>query len=204
MKQFWDERYKQESYVYGKNPNQFFRSKLNNLQPGTIFLPAEGEGRNAVFAAKKGWEVFAWDISTEAEKKARRLAEEEKVKINYSTAPLSSLGLKKGEFDAIALIYVHFPAEERKDLFRYFQYILKDGGQLIFEGFGSKHVDYQKRDSAVGGPKEAKMLFSLKEIKDAFTHLEILEFYEGEIELNEGAYHKGTGWVIRFVGQKKG
>ena len=75
MKNFWDERYKAKTYVYGKEPNQYFAEKLRELEPGKILLPAEGEGRNAVFAARQGWEVSAFDSSSEGRKKAFLLAE---------------------------------------------------------------------------------------------------------------------------------
>ncbi len=39
----WDERYAQDEYVYGKQPNEFFRQQLQPLRPGKILLPAEGE-----------------------------------------------------------------------------------------------------------------------------------------------------------------
>lgn len=203
MKKFWDERYKQKEYAYGKDPNEYLKIKLGQLEPGRILFPAEGEGRNAVYAAKNGWEVTAFDISTEGKKKALRLAEEEGVKITYHTTPIGRQGYDKNQFDAIALIYAHLPPEERKDYFKFFTYILKNSGKIIFEGFSKKHLEYQERYPTVGGPKEEKMLFSEKELKDAFPDLDFLEFYEGEIELNEGEFHKGKGWVIRFVAQKK-
>ncbi|MFN4763457.1 class I SAM-dependent methyltransferase [Gillisia sp. Q332] len=203
MKDFWDERYKQNDYAYGKNPNEYLKSKLEDFEPGVILFPAEGEGRNSVFAAKKGWKVSAFDISAEGKKKALRLAEEEGVEINYHTTPLSSLGYCKNQFDAIALIYAHLQPDERKDYFGFFTQILKNNGKIIFEGFSKKHLEYQAKYPNVGGPKEERMLFSEKEIKEAFADLDFLEFYEGEIDLNEGEFHKGKGWVIRFVAQKK-
>lgn len=203
MKEFWDNRYKGEEYVYGKKPNQYLKEKLRDLEPGKILFPAEGEGRNAVFAAKSGWKVTAFDISPEAKKKALRLAEEEGVEMEYHTTQLSSQGYEKNQFDALALIYAHFPPEERKDFFNFFNYILKEGGILIFEGFSKKHLEYQKKYPNVGGPKEEKMLFSEKEVRQAFPNFNFLEFFEGEIELNEGNFHKGIGWGIRFVAQKK-
>ena len=54
MKEFWDERYKGSSYVYGKEPNVYLKRKLAELKAGSILFPAEGEGRNAVFAAGEG------------------------------------------------------------------------------------------------------------------------------------------------------
>tara|TARA_X000000950_G_scaffold260222_1_gene329392 strand:+ start:219 stop:527 length:309 start_codon:yes stop_codon:yes gene_type:complete len=83
MKEFWDARYAQETYVYGKEPNNYFKKTLNLLKPGKILLPAEGEGRNAVHAASLGWEVFAYDFSEFAYKKAMKLAREKEVSINY-------------------------------------------------------------------------------------------------------------------------
>jgi hypothetical protein len=76
MKEFWNERYSNKLFVYGKEPNVFFREELEKMPVGKILLPAEGEGRNAVFAALQGWEVFAFDNSEEGMKKALLLASE--------------------------------------------------------------------------------------------------------------------------------
>ena len=63
MKDFWDTRYSEETYAYGTAPNIFFSTTFKNLNPGKALFPAEGEGRNAVFAASCGWEVVAFDQS---------------------------------------------------------------------------------------------------------------------------------------------
>jgi 2-polyprenyl-3-methyl-5-hydroxy-6-metoxy-1,4-benzoquinol methylase len=109
MKEFWNARYNTESYAYGKNPNQYFKDQIDLLPPGKILLAAEGEGRNAVYAASLGWEVFAYDFSENAYQKAMALAQEKQVKINYQIASLSDLTFADAFFDAIGLIYVHFP-----------------------------------------------------------------------------------------------
>ncbi len=203
MKEFWNERYKRGDYAYGKDPNEYLKEKIKELQPGRILFPAEGEGRNAVFAAKQGWEVSAFDISTEGRKKALRLAKEEGVEIDFKASDLQSLSFKKEEFDAIGLIYAHFSPQERKEFFSSIHEYLKEGGKVIFEGFGLKHPQYQEKNPAVGGPKEEQMLFSEKEIRKTFEKLHFTEFYKGEVELREGEFHKGTGWVIRFVAEKR-
>ena len=76
MKSFWNERYKEKDFVYGKKPNEYLAEKLRELEPGKVLFPAEGEGRNAVFAAEQGWEVSAFDNSFKGRKKALMLAEE--------------------------------------------------------------------------------------------------------------------------------
>ena len=65
MKEFWDQRYSQKEYAYGETPNEYFRNQITSLTPGKILMPADGEGRNGVFAATLGWKVDAFDISTE-------------------------------------------------------------------------------------------------------------------------------------------
>ncbi len=66
----WDERYSNEEYAYGEQPNNYLKEQLEKLNVGALLFPAEGEGRNAVFAAKLGWKVSAYDISMEGKKKA--------------------------------------------------------------------------------------------------------------------------------------
>ena len=63
MNSFWNERYSTNEYAYGTEPNEFFKSVLSKLEVGKLLLPGEGEGRNAVYAAKQGWHVTAFDTS---------------------------------------------------------------------------------------------------------------------------------------------
>ena len=203
MKEFWNEKYQQEEYVYGKDPNEYLKAKLKDQKPGNVLFPAEGEGRNAVFAAKQGWKVSAFDQSSEGRKKALALAEAEEVEIDYKISDLQSFSFKPEEFDAIALIYAHFSPGERREFFSAIPGYLKKGGKVIFEGFATKHPQYQEMNPAVGGPKSAEMMFTEEELREAFQELHFLEFFEGEIELNEGIHHKGKGWVIRFIAKKK-
>ena len=201
--QRWDERYKAEEFAYGENPNEFLKEQLDLLAPGKILFPAEGEGRNAVYAARKGWKTSAFDISSEGQKKAFALADKNKVTIDYRVGLLETLGYQPEGFDAMALIYAHFPAEIKSQLHRLLdQYIRKDG-YVIFEAFSKKHLDYIARNEKVGGPRDLASLFSIEEIQEDFSDYEVILLEEKEIELSEGLYHNGLGSVIRFVGCKK-
>jgi SAM-dependent methyltransferase len=199
----WNERYSKEEFAYGVTPNNYLKEQLTRLKPGTILFPAEGEGRNAVFAAKLGWKASAFDISLEGKNKALRLAETNKVTIDYQVGELERLNYETGQFDAIALIYAHFPATMKSLYHLALDNYLKKEGIIIFEAFSKKHIDYLSRNEEVGGPKDLAMLFSVEELKSDFANYEIIELEEKEIELNEGLFHKGTGSVIRFVGRKK-
>ncbi|MBL0030994.1 MAG: class I SAM-dependent methyltransferase [Bacteroidetes bacterium] len=198
----WDDRYSKEEFVYGEEPNNFLREQLQKLKPGKILFPAEGEGRNAVFAATKGWDVYAFDISSVGKRKAEELAKKNNVKIKYEVGGLQSLNYKPESFDVIALIYAHFPAEIKSEYHKTLGNYLKKGGIIIFEAFSKKHLEYISRNESVGGPREIEMLFSKEEIQSDFNNFEIIELDEKVIQLNEGSFHNGEGSVIRFIGRK--
>ncbi|WP_029037401.1 class I SAM-dependent methyltransferase [Salinimicrobium xinjiangense] len=203
MKDFWDERYSNEEYVYGEVPNEYFHSRFTQFDPGEILFAAEGEGRNAVFAAKCDWKVTAFDISTEAKKKAEKLAQKHEVELDYRIGELPDLGFEENEFDAVAMIYAHFPPDIRSRYHELLISYLRRDGLIIFEGFSKKHKVYQEKNPEVGGPKDDALLYSMEEIKKDFGELNFLELYEAEVELKEGRFHDGLGAVIRFVAQKR-
>ena len=199
----WNERYSKDEFAYGVLPNAYLMEQIEKLPAGKILFAAEGEGRNAVFAAQLGFEVSAFDISKEGKNKALKLAETNNVTIHYDVGELHTLNYKPEQFDAIALIYAHFPADIKSSLHKTLSTYLRKGGVVIFEAFSKKHLDYIAKNENVGGPKELAMLFSIDELKSDFENYEILELEEKEIELSEGLFHNGTGSVIRFVGRKK-
>jgi SAM-dependent methyltransferase len=199
----WNDRYSAEEFAYGTAPNNYLKESLEKQDIGTILFPAEGEGRNAVFAAKLGWNVSAFDISSEGRNKALKLAESENVILDYQIGELETLHYQPEQFDAIALIYAHFPAEIKSAIHKTLDQYLRKGGCIIFEAFSKKHLDYLAINDKVGGPKDIASLFSIEEIKSDFPNYEIITLEEKQIELNEGLFHNGKGSVIRFIGKKK-
>ena len=153
MSDFWNERYAAPDYAYGTAPNAFFAEQLRLRQPaGRILLPADGEGRNSVYAAEQGLEVHAFDLSTEGQRKAMQLADQRQVAIDYRVGEFLNLGYYEGTFDVLALIYAHFPAELKEDYNWRLVTYLRTGGLLIFEAFGQHHLSYRQDDPKVGGP----------------------------------------------------
>lgn len=198
----WNERYRVKSFAYGTEPNVFLKEQIQKLEPGTILFGAEGEGRNATYAAKLGWKVHAFDISVEGKKKALELAKRTNVAINYQVGELPDLDYKNEQFDALALIYAHFPPHLKSEYHKLLNKKLKRGGIVIFEAFGKNNLEYRNMNPKIGGPPNLDSLFSPEELKSDFDNYDILELIESEIELNEGLYHNGKGSVTRFIGRK--
>jgi 2-polyprenyl-3-methyl-5-hydroxy-6-metoxy-1,4-benzoquinol methylase len=201
MRQFWEDRYGRDEFAYGVEPNQFLKEQLTDMEPGTILFPAEGEGRNAVFAAELGWTVSAFDLSNEGQRKANLLAQKKGVEIDYILDPISDLPYTEHQFDAIALIYAHFPAEVKSTFHILLSNYVKPSGIVIFEAFSKKHLALNNEKA--GGPKDIHMLFSVEEVQNDFSDFEVLYLKEEEVELSEGLYHNGISSVVRFIGKKK-
>lgn len=196
-KQFWDDRYSSGNYIYGTQPNRFFKEKIDELEPGWLLLPGEGEGRNAIYAVREGWKVDAFDISEKGRKKALELAKRNHVTVNYYLSNYQDFDITDEHYDAIALIYAHLHKSKRRDIHRKLLGGLKPGGHLILEAFSKEQLD---NDS--GGPKDLDMLYELEEVHKDFEELHIKHSDAGEIELEEGKHHEGTANVIRLLAQK--
>jgi hypothetical protein len=201
MKDFWDERYGQSAYAYGEEPNIFFQKHISQLPPGKLLMPADGEGRNGVYAATLGWDVTSFDLSEEGRKKALALAKKNHVHINYSVGPLIEMEFEPEVFDAIGLFYAHFSPEVRTDYHHRLAGYLKKGGHIILEAFSKNHESFQKINPTAGGPKVPNILFTVDQIASDFKALEIIELKEEVVELNEGRFHQGPASVIRFFGR---
>lgn len=199
----WDDRFGKNEYAYGIEPNDYLKEQLEKLDKGNILFPAEGEGRNAVYAAKQGWKVSAFDLSKEGRKKALKLADENEVDIDYQIGELAELDYNNEQFDVIALVFAHFNAEIRSVYHDMLSKYLRKGGLLIIEAFSKKHLAFRNENPKVGGPRDLKTLCSIEEFKTDFKNFEIIELIEKEIELNEGNFHIGKGSVIRYLGRKK-
>lgn len=201
-KEKWNERYSSAEFAYGTMPNIYFKQQLDLLSSGKILLPAEGEGRNGVYAATQGWTVCAFDISEEGKRKAELLARKNNTQLEYLVCDPSQLHYPAASFDVIALIFAHFPAPLKSTYHQQLIKLLKPGGIIIFEAFSKNHLNYNSKNEKVGGPKELGALFSIEEINHDFSAFEIIQLSEEVIELQEGSFHQGTGSVIRFVGEK--
>lgn len=203
MKEFWNVRYAESEFAYGTEPNLFFKEAIQNLPTGKILFPAEGEGRNAVYAATLGWEVVAFDQSEAGKEKALMLSAQKGVTITYEVCFLEDFQADESGFDALVLIFAHFPGPLRKGFHRKLASFLKPGGILILEGFSKNHIKFNSVNEKAGGPKDPTMLFSKDELGDDFRGFSIGLLEEVETELEEGLFHVGKSSVIRMLAIKK-
>ncbi len=194
MREFWNQRYSEEEYAYGTRANSWFRHHLRGRTPGRILLPGEGEGRNAVHAARAGWEVTAWDYSEAGRDKALALAAAHGVRIQYDIVDLSTAVPTSGTFNAVALVFVHLPSEQRRRLHTLCVNALAPGGLLILEAFSQQQLRYDS-----GGPRSEELLYTLRDLREDFRDLRVVRAEQRLRQLQEGAYHVGPASVLRLL-----
>ncbi len=136
--QFWDQKYKSDQAGWDlKSPAPVFEDLLNLeqfIKPGKILIPGRGKGYDAVLAAKKGYEVYALDFSAEAVDFAKKLAEKEKVKINFLVEDIFKLDSSYNNYFDYVYDYVMFCAilpARREEYASKVASLLKPGGQFV-------------------------------------------------------------------------
>ena len=197
--EFWNERYRQTAYVYGESPNVFFAEELAKRAPGKLFLPAEGEGRNAVFAAREGWQVDAMDYAEAGRDKTHQLARQHGVTedIHYTVFDINDLALQTDTYDAIGVSYMHLPPDLRDKVYVQLVKALKPGGVLIAEVF---HPEQIGRES--GGPPVPELMYTTEQFEALLPEFEFLLLEKATTKLHEGRYHEGEAIVMRAVALK--
>jgi SAM-dependent methyltransferase len=193
----WDERYNNPGYVYGTEPNDFLVQQADLLPQGEILCLAEGEGRNAVYLAGRGWRVTAVDSSVVGLNKALALATSKCITLTAVLADLAAFDVGKERWDGIISCYCHLPPPLRRKVHRSAVAGLKPGGIFILEGFGKGQPAY-----GTGGPTDFDLLFALEDLKDELTGLEFIHATAKERIVIEGTGHSGLAAVVQLVARK--
>lgn len=199
----WDQRYSEEGFAYGTEPNDFLKTEFARIRTGgRVLCLAEGEGRNAVFLAEKGYLVTAVDQSPVGLRKADGLAAERGVAITTVAADLAAFDFGKDAWDGIVSIAAHVPPPLRKQVHRKAAKSLKTGGILILEAYTARQLDMP---GSGGPPSSQKELFmSLAELETELQGLEITLGAELDRIISEGRYHRGQSAVVQLVARKPG
>lgn len=192
----WNERFKDENYLYGTEPNVFLREMQPALS-GEILTIAEGEGRNAAFLAGQGLDVTAWDFAESGLDKVDKLAAKQGVQVKTELIDLGEAVWQQNQWDGIVNIFGHFPGEVRRKTLQGVKKAVKPGGYFIAEVYSQYQIPYKS-----GGPKKPDFLYRPEDFLEPFSDWRIVHLFLGEVMRTEGELHNGLSHVIQFVGQK--
>lgn len=200
-RQQWDDRYADEEYRFGTEPNDFLRDELARVAPDGASLDvlclADGEGRNGVFLAQAGHRVTSVDLSANGMAKARRLAEARGVAIETVVADLGSWDLGADRWDLAVSIFFHSPPPVRARVMGTLATALRPGGHLLLESYTPDQVG-----RGTGGPPVRELAMTLDILHRELIGLEILHGQELERPVIEGPGHTGIGAVVQVIARR--
>jgi SAM-dependent methyltransferase len=196
----WNKRFAADGYLFGTEPNAWLREHAGVWSPGQrVLCVADGEGRNSVWLARRGLQVEAFDIAEVGVAKARRLAAERGVSVDFQVADCDGFAWPEAHYDGVAAIFVQFadPAL-RERLFAHMQRCLKPGGSLLLQGYTPKQLEYR-----TGGPPLLSHLYTADLLREAFAAMDIVELRDYEDDVAEGSGHHGRSALIGLVARRR-
>jgi hypothetical protein len=199
--EMWDERFSSDEYAYGKEANIWLSERVSQINPppnNRALFPADGEGRNAVWAARIGWNSEVFDLSIVGKQKCHRLAQQHAVTVDYEVDDLALREFPQQSYDLIACSWFHTPSEIRKVHMPRMLHSLKSGGHFVMEGYHTSQMPLHS-----GGPKSLDLLFDLDEVLGELVgqkapKMHIIHTAVTSTVLDESALHKGRARVVRI------
>jgi SAM-dependent methyltransferase len=196
----WEERYRSvPGYLFGETPAQILTENPWLVIPGGSLLSvADGEGRNAVYMAKRGMRPAAFDLAPTAIERARALATKERVALDTRVCGWDDWDWSR-QFDMVMGIFIQFASPDwRPRQFADMARAVRPGGRLVLHGYTPEQVAL-----GTGGPSNPAQMYTEDLLRDAFTggwRIERLARYEREVQ--EGRGHVGRSALIDFVARK--
>jgi SAM-dependent methyltransferase len=151
----WDERYAAAEQVWSLEPNQFVETELADLPPASAIDLACGEGRNAIWLARRGWAVTAMDFSSIAVERGRRRAGD--LPVTWRVGDALSADLPQA--DLVVMAYLQLPADERRIAVRRGFAALRHRGTLLVVAHDSTNLT-----EGTGGPQDPSVLYTAEDV----------------------------------------
>jgi ubiquinone/menaquinone biosynthesis C-methylase UbiE len=142
--------------------------------------------------------VHAIDVSSMALEKARKLASERGVALEFEQADALNWHWPEAAYDLVVAIFIQFaPPPERDSIIAGIRRTLKPGGLLILQGYTPKQIEF-----ATGGPPSAANMYTAELLRDWFGDWETVHLREHESFISEGSHHHGQSALIDLVARK--
>lgn len=196
----YDKIYKNNNNVWGSEPNKLLQKIYNQANAGSEFLDLGcGQGKEAFFLAKKGFNVTAVDSSKVAIKQIKEKAEKNKLPIRAICRNATNYKIKNSKYDIIAAMNVlqFLEKEEVMNLIKNIKTGLKNNGLIVLSAFTTKDASRQSK-------KKLRYYFKSEEMKRYFKDFKIL-YYSEKIISDSG--HPSMPWphqhgIVEMIAQK--
>ncbi|WP_423920783.1 class I SAM-dependent methyltransferase [Frigoribacterium sp. 2-23] len=142
---YWEDRYAGPDLVWSGNPNPVLVDETVSLTPGRALDIGSGEGGDALWLARQGWQVTGVDIAQNALDKARGRIEsidaEAASRITWEQHDITEWTPEPSSVDLVSSQFMHLPEPARTALFRALAAALRPGGTLLIVAHDLSGVD---------------------------------------------------------------
>ena len=168
-KHMWNDRYRERGAVWGSEPNRFLVEVAADLERGTALDLGCGQGRNALWLARRGFTVTGFDLSPVAIEQARGIAADEGLDVRYDAVNLMEWEPDGQVWDLVLLAYIHLPEDMRRAVHAAAARAVSPGGRIVVI---AHHLD--NFESGTGGPSNPDWLFTEAQLEEDFSDFEIV------------------------------
>jgi len=192
----WERRYRDtEEPYYGREPSGFLARSLTLLPPpGRCLDLGGGQGRNAVFLARRGWDVILLDTAVAGVARACSSARHAGASLAAAATDLSvgGVAVREASLDLVLLINYH----DRQAVAAARGW-LRPGGALLVEGFAQEQLG---RGS--GGPQDPAFLWHPNELPTLVGDLRVVWYEDRLTGEDDNPRHRGARWVVRLIARR--
>ena len=195
--QTWDERYSEEGFAFGEQPNDFLVEVETTLTKGDTLMLGDGDGRNGVWMAQQGHDVVSVDLSTVGVEKSKKLAVQRGTTIDARVGDLETFDMGSVQWDNVVSIFCHVPSVIRRRVHANIKMALRPGGRFVLESYNAANIG-----RGVGGPQSADLTVELEELETDFSGWNLEVHRAIDRNIIEGKYHSGHSSTVQFVAVK--
>jgi SAM-dependent methyltransferase len=209
----WEAAYQSLESLWGFKPDPILVEYASLVPKGRILDLGIGEGRNAFFFAKLGYEVDGFDISLTAVERCLARAKNEKLKIKAEVTDLKEIKIPSNKYSLIISAWVlnFFTKKEAEEILKEIKDNLKKNGFIYIGVFAPIDPGYKEakknlemiEENTFYSPRIGSFIhyFTREEILALFTDFKIIYCAEGsELDIGHGEPHY-HGFIV-YMGQK--
>lgn len=154
----WDARYAGQELVWSEEANGWVREVAAGLPPGRALELAAGEGRNAFWLVRRGWQVHATDFSPRAVERMEQLADArlgaDRSRLSTAVADAVQEAPEPAAYQLALLSYLQLPAPQLRQALAHAVDALEPGGTLLVVGHALRNLA-----EGTGGPQDPQVLY---------------------------------------------
>ncbi len=183
----WDQRYADMDQVWSGQPNGALVAEVAELAPGRALDVGCGEGADAVWLARRGWQVTALDVSGIALARAAAHARQAEVDVRWVHSGLVEAQLPAAPFDLVSAQYPALLRTRDDDAERALLAAVAPGGTLLV--VHHTRIDAEQARAHGFDPEDFVSPADVAALLDDGWHVEVDEERARQVTEGAGAHH---------------